>query len=58
MRSKKLARERNGALTEVERQAREAQLALASEILRIENADFADAISPRCSTGPTYSGLQ
>jgi hypothetical protein len=53
MRSKKLARERNGALTEVERQAREAQLALASEILRIENADFADAISPRCSTGPT-----
>jgi len=36
---KKLARERNGVLAEGERQAREAQLAVVSEIVRIENAD-------------------
>src|SRR5215210_351764 len=43
---KKLARERNGVLAEVKRQGREAQLAVASEIMRIENADPAEAISP------------
>ena len=43
---KVLARERNGVLAELERQTQEVRLAVASWIVRIENADPADAISP------------
>ena len=41
-----LEQERNGVLRDIEQQAKEVRMAVATEIERIENADPADALAP------------